>query len=168
MARLRLRPASGAGAGAGRLSCSCQAYNAVAIAFLAHSVEELAGLPAWVASLPVSVAITQAQMSNAIIWLAILVIVVMIFARSTVVAWIQVAATVVAGALLANVVSHVALSAITWSYMPGTGTALLLVFPAAGYLITHAPVLPRTRWVAGLSGAVLMVPVTWAALWLAS
>nr|WP_255553669.1 HXXEE domain-containing protein [Maritimibacter sp. DP1N21-5] len=135
-------------------------------AFVIHNVEELTGLPAWLARLPLSVLLSERTLSYAMAGLTVLVSLVLLGTRARPEhRLLRIMAAAVAGALLANVASHPILSALTRSYMPGTGTALALVLPAALWLLWS---LPSPRLWPGMLGAVLMVPVLCLALFLAS
>lgn len=146
----------------------CRAYTWLALAFLAHNIEELGGMGGWLAARDLPFLITGPQVSQAVVWLTLAGVAVMLIGRSLPMRGVQIVVAGVAGMMIANVASHVALSLITWTYMPGTGTAVALVLPAGLWLMRHLPVALRTRWVAGIIGAVLLPPVTWAALVLAS
>lgn len=146
----------------------CRAYSLASIAFMLHSIEELRALPAWVAARELPVVLTEPQITQAITWIALLVIAVFLVGRTVTNRPFQVAVAIVTGALLANVVSQVGLSLATWSYMPGTGSALLLVLPASLWLYRHMPLTDPARMIAAGVGVLLMAPVTWAALALAA
>lgn len=145
-------------------SAPCHAYNALAFAFIGHNIEELMGLPGWLARQDFPIAITSTQFAEAIAWLTIGAIAVLLVARMVPHRVVQIAAGVVTGMLLANVVSHVGLSLATLSYMPGTGTALALVLPAGLWLSRRLPLPIRSLWISLGAGAVLMLPTLWVAL----
>lgn len=149
------------------LAAPCRAYTYLALAFLVHNIEELSGLPGWIMALDLSVAVPSAQVSRAIVTLTLVGVAVMVVGRAVPHRMVQIAVTVVLGMMLANVVSHVALSLATGSYMPGTGTAFALVLPAGLWLYRNLPVADPVRLVSAGIGVLAMGPVTWAALWLA-
>lgn len=146
----------------------CRAYSYLALAFLVHNIEELAGLPGWLAGLPRSVAISEPQYGRAAIGLMLAAMAVLLVGRVLTNRAVQIAVAAVAGALLANVVSHLALSLASRSVMPGTLSGLALVLPAGLWLLRTMPLAPRARWIGAGAGALAMAPVTWLALWLAA
>jgi hypothetical protein len=146
----------------------CRAYSYAAIAFMLHSIEELEALPAWVAAQNLPVVITGPQLSQAITWITLFVLAVLLIGRSVAARPVQIVVAAVVGAMLANVVSHVALSLATLTYMPGSGTALALVLPGGLWLYRHMALADPGRLIAAGIGVLLMAPVTWAALALAA
>lgn len=152
---------------ASSLAAPCRAYSYAAFAFLVHNIEELTGLASWIATLELSIAIPAVQMSRAIIGLTLAGMAVLVVGRSVPHRAVQIVVALVVGMLLANVVSHVTLSFVTLSYMPGTATALALVLPAGLWLYRNLPLTDPARLTAGGVGVIAMAPVTWAALWLA-
>ncbi len=146
----------------------CRAYSYAAIAFMLHSIEELEGLAAWGAARNLPVVITAPQLSQAITWLAIAVLGILIVGRTVTNRPVQIIVAGVVGALLANVVSHVGLSLATWTYMPGTGTALALVLPSCLWLYRHMALADPARLVAAGIGVLAMAPITCVALALAA
>lgn len=150
------------------VGCPCRLYSLAALAFFVHNIEEIAGLVPWVQVQGLPVSLTQSQFTNAVLWLTLAALAILIAGRmAQFVMPLQKAVAVVSGALLANVAIHVILSGITWSYMPGLGTALVLVLPATYALAKRLPLERRTLWTTLGLGAVLMAPLTWSALWLA-
>ncbi|MAM63078.1 HXXEE domain-containing protein [Maritimibacter sp. UBA3975] len=146
----------------------CRAYSYAALAFLAHTVELMSGLPGWLASRQASVAITEAQISQASIWIALGAMAVFMVGRTVTNRPVQIAVAVVTGFVLARVVTLTALSLATWSYVPGTATALALVLPAGLWLYRNLPLADPARLAAAGAGVLAFAPLTWAALWVAS
>lgn len=75
--------------------------------------------------------------------------------------------SLVAGVLLANACTHIAVSVWTFSLMPGAVSGLLLQGPAAGWLLAGLPVSPHARLGAVALGLALIPPLAAASLALA-
>lgn len=142
-------------------------YTFAALAFIAHSLEEAAGLVAWRSQhpLPFVPAATQPQFVGALAWLTIAALAIYLAGRMAQFAGpVQVAVAALAGGLVVNAASHAALSLATMSIMPGLWTALLGVAPLNLWLLARMPLGLRERLFAAFSGAVLMPVVTTIAL----
>lgn len=150
------------------LAHPCRAYTWLALAFLLHTVEEVGGMADWLTARDLPILLTGPQVSRAAITLALIATAVMVVGRMGPWRPVQLFVALVAGMMLANVASHLGLSLATWSYMPGTGTALALLLPAGLWLFRKLPLTVPARVVAGGLGGVLMAPATWLALVLAA
>lgn len=124
------------------------------LAVLAHNLEEALHLPAWsLRAGRVAVPVCPRVFRWAVAWLSLGFVAVT--AAASVSAPASLGAYLMAGYVLAMVlnvfVPHLAASALTRSYMPGTGTALLLNLPL-GLLYLHRAVasqsitLPTFYW----------------------
>ncbi|PIE06656.1 MAG: hypothetical protein CSA74_11560 [Rhodobacterales bacterium] len=144
------------------------AYGFAFVAFLAHSLEEVfGGLPAWAEARGSGV--TEAQFATAACGLACAAGALLLFG------WIrplliplQIAVAMLAGAFLANALSHLLGSLLARAVMPGLWTGLCLLGPGAGWLLTCLPLAARTKARAALAGAGLMPLLAAGALWLAA
>ena len=136
------------------------------LAFAFHNLEEALGLPLWMAeqAFRIHVSARQFEIALGIVMAGAALILLGLRARPTSKP-LNFLAIALAGTLIANTASHVGLSIVTQSYMPGLSTALVLMLPASLYVLRHAAA-PRL-WPA-LLGATLMLPITWAALMIAA
>lgn len=136
------------------------------LAFAFHNLEEARSLPLWMAEQAFRIAVSARQFEIAlgIVMAGAALTLLGLRARPTSRA-LNTLSLAVAGALIANTASHVGLSIVTQSYMPGLGTALLLMLPASLYVLRHGA---RPRLWPALLGAALMLPITWAALMIAA
>lgn len=142
------------------------AYTLTILAFVAHNVEEVIGLPGWAEAH--GIALTPAHYANAVIYLALGVAVLLLAGRMLQFALpLQRVVAVATAALMANAVSHVVVSLVTWSLQPGVFTAVLLVLPSAAWLFARLPLARREKRLAGVAGVGAMPLVAGGALWLA-
>lgn len=145
-----------------------RAYSYASIAYMLNTIEKTEYLPGWLAGRDLPFAVTGPQLSQALIWLALLVLAVFLVGRTVSNRAVQILVAAMIGVLLATVVSQVSLSLATLSYMPGTATALVLVLPAALWLYRHMTLVDPARLIGAGAGVLAMVPLTWAALALAA
>lgn len=136
------------------------------LAFAVHTLEEALGLPAWMAEQAFRVAISarQVEIALGIVMAGAVLILLGLRARPASKA-LNLLSAALAGALMANTASHLGLSFLTKSYMPGLGSALALMLPASVCFLRHVA---RPRLWPALMGAALMLPITWAALMIAA
>ncbi|MCB1338299.1 MAG: HXXEE domain-containing protein [Maritimibacter sp.] len=143
------------------------AYTLTALAFLAHNVEELLGLPDWAGAQAI-VEIHRPGFANALAWVTLMALAILLIGRTMQFAIpAQRLVAVLAGALAFNVATHVLGSLATMSYMPGLGTAFALILPSVAWLMARLPLARREKLIAGLAGALAMPLVAFAALRLA-
>ena len=142
------------------------AYTLTVLAFFAHGIEEMLGLPGWAQAH--GFALPAPAFASAALALLLAAAVVFLLGRTfPLTRPVQLVVGLASAALLANVASHVGASLVTRSLQPGLFTALLLVLPSAGWLFVRLPLPPPLRWRAGLGGALAMPAVSALALWLA-
>ncbi|MDP3740087.1 MAG: HXXEE domain-containing protein [Hyphomonadaceae bacterium] len=127
-------------AGPAPYSSHGRAWAAAMAAFLIHSVEEVAlNLPAWVGAHPVLPWLgwmAPAGMFATVVGVLTAVVGgLAIYAMATAPRWSRRVLIVFAAVMLGNAASHIVLSAMTSSLMPGVATAGLVVVPVfAGVL----------------------------------
>jgi len=143
--------------------------GALWLPFALHNVEEVLRFPAWVgrhgevfgAALPSLIAARSLTLATLFLTVLAAILVPWLNRRP----W---ALAVVSFALLANVLSHLAIALMTWSVAPGLVSALLLLFPAGVWVLLGLGLPPRALWITGLAGAVLMPLAAASALFAAS
>ncbi|MEC7764398.1 MAG: HXXEE domain-containing protein [Pseudomonadota bacterium] len=145
-----------------------RAYSYASIAYMLHTIEKMEALPAWLSARELPFVVTEPQLTQALIWLALLVLAILLVGRTVNNRALQVAVASVVGFLLATVVGQVSLSLATWSYMPGTGTAVAILLPAALWLYRHMALGDPARLIGAGVGVLLMAPITWGLVVLAT
>ncbi|WP_147918128.1 HXXEE domain-containing protein [Ruania zhangjianzhongii] len=114
-----------------------------------HNAEEwLFGLTGWMADHPWlpgrSLHGDQAQFAIALAIVTAAVLVIALIAVATRARWSEGVLVSVAYALMINAGSHVVLSVVSWSLMPGTLSGALLLLPLGLLVVRSLPVMPWT------------------------
>ncbi len=140
-------------------------------AFAAQNLEEVLFLPAWMAREGASAdppSTAALGLATGVLTLACLFVVMLSLVAGPARILARWALMLVAGMLVANAVTHVVLSVLTRSLMPGAVSGLILQAPAAGWVLS---VLIRDGWTQGrhavlavLAGLALSLAVIWASL----
>lgn len=117
-----------------------RAWTAAAAAVLAHNAEEsLLGLPGWVSAHPALPWLDWMAWPGAfdigVAIVSLLVGVLALYAIATGPTWSRLALRVLAFVMLINAASHVGLSLMTASVMPGAVTALFVLAPVMGIVL---------------------------------
>lgn len=114
-----------------------------------HNAEEwLFGLTGWMADHPWlpgrSLHGDQAQFAMALTMVTAAVLIIALIAVATRARWSEGVLVSVAYALMINAGSHVVLSVVSWSLMPGTLSGALVLLPLGLFITRSLPVMPWT------------------------
>lgn len=133
-------------------------------AFIVQNLEEIWFLPAWASRHATLLAAGTARFALATAALTLLVGLALWLDERRGMSGLT---ALVAGALLANAATHIALSLATASLMPGAVSGLLLQGPAAAWLLAGLALTPRARLGAVVLGLALTPVLALASLALA-
>ena len=125
-------------------------WAAASTAFLIHNAEELLfGLPDWATANPqvgwIATTMPEQRFATAVILLSMIVVALAVIGTLQPLSWTRFVLRLFAGIMLLNAASHIGLSLLAGSIMPGLWTALVLLLPVMGRIavrplpIPHAP-----------------------------
>lgn len=141
------------------------AYTLAFLAFFAHGLTVIARLPDWAGAR--GVPLDTPSFANWMLALVLVAAVVFLVGRTLQFARpVQLVVAGATGALLSLAALTLTAALATLSLAPGLLTGLLLVVPSATWLLKRLPLSRAERSRAGLSGAVVMLVIAGAALWL--
>ena len=129
-------------------------WAAASAAFFIHNAEEvLFGLPDWAAAHPqvgwIATAMPQQRFGAMVILLSVIVVALAVIGTLRPLRWTRFVLRLFASIMLLNAASHIELSLLTGSIMPGLWTAVVLLLPMMGWIAVRPAPIPHGPSTAG-------------------